>query len=93
MSDAHGSRLTSHDKTLVYHSNSISHLCSLLNQMQMKFATKVIHAGIEPDQSTGAIMTPIFQAAGKRVCLAEALLGRRHGCFYFRSSNLPASAV
>ncbi|TNE54070.1 MAG: hypothetical protein EP344_14575, partial [Bacteroidetes bacterium] len=29
----------------------------------MKFATKVIHAGIEPDPSTGAIMTPIFQTS------------------------------
>ncbi len=27
----------------------------------MKFATKAIHAGQEPDPSTGAIMTPIFQ--------------------------------
>jgi hypothetical protein len=26
----------------------------------MKFETKVIHAGVEPDPSTGAIMTPIF---------------------------------
>lgn len=29
----------------------------------MKFATKVIHAGIEPDSSSGAIMTPIFQTS------------------------------
>ncbi len=29
----------------------------------MKFATKVIHAGIEPDKSSGAIMTPIFQTS------------------------------
>ncbi len=29
----------------------------------MKFATKVIHAGTEPDPSTGAIMTPIFQTS------------------------------
>ena len=29
----------------------------------MKFGTKVIHAGIEPDPSTGAIMTPIFQTS------------------------------
>ena len=26
----------------------------------MKFGTKVLHAGIEPDPTTGAIMTPIF---------------------------------
>ena len=29
----------------------------------MKFGTKVIHAGIEPDPSTGAIMTPIYQTS------------------------------
>ena len=29
----------------------------------MKFNTKVIHAGIHPDPSTGAIMTPIFQTS------------------------------
>jgi len=29
----------------------------------MKFGTKVIHAGVEPDPSTGAIMTPIFQTS------------------------------
>lgn len=29
----------------------------------MKFGTKVIHAGIKPDPSTGAIMTPIFQTS------------------------------
>ncbi|MFN8282892.1 MAG: cystathionine gamma-synthase [Chitinophagales bacterium] len=30
---------------------------------EMKFATKVIHAGIEPDATSGAIMTPIFQTS------------------------------
>lgn len=29
----------------------------------MKFATKVIHANIEPDPVTGAIMTPIYQTS------------------------------
>ena len=29
----------------------------------MKFGTKTIHAGVEPDPSTGAIMTPIFQTS------------------------------
>jgi cystathionine gamma-lyase len=29
----------------------------------MKFGTKAIHAGLEPDPSTGAIMTPIFQTS------------------------------
>lgn len=29
----------------------------------MKFATKAVHAGVEPDPSTGAIMTPIYQTS------------------------------
>lgn len=29
----------------------------------MKFATKAIHAGQEPDPSTGAVMTPIYQTS------------------------------
>ncbi len=29
----------------------------------MKLATKFIHAGVEPDPSTGAIMTPIYQTS------------------------------
>ncbi len=29
----------------------------------MKLATKLIHAGAEPDPSTGAIMTPIYQTS------------------------------
>ncbi|MBC7425905.1 MAG: PLP-dependent transferase [Bacteroidia bacterium] len=29
----------------------------------MHFATKVLHAGIEPDPTTGAIMTPIYQTS------------------------------
>jgi cystathionine gamma-lyase len=29
----------------------------------MKFGTKAVHAGVEPDPTTGAIMTPIFQTS------------------------------
>jgi cystathionine beta-lyase len=29
----------------------------------MKFGTKAIHAGINPDSATGAIMTPIYQTS------------------------------
>jgi cystathionine gamma-lyase len=33
------------------------------NYIHMKFATKAIHAGLEPDSATGAIMTPIYQTS------------------------------
>jgi O-acetylhomoserine/O-acetylserine sulfhydrylase-like pyridoxal-dependent enzyme len=29
----------------------------------MHFETKTIHAGVHPDPSTGAIMTPIYQTS------------------------------
>ena len=28
----------------------------------MRFRTKQIHAGVEPDPTTGSILTPIYQA-------------------------------
>jgi cystathionine beta-lyase/cystathionine gamma-synthase len=77
------------EKLYDHHSNSISHLCSLLNQLQMKFATKVIHAGIEPDPSTGAIMTPIYQTS----TYVQAAPGQNKGYEYARSQNPTRTAL
>lgn len=49
----------------------------------MKFATKVIHAGIEPDPSTGAIMTPIFQTS----TYVQSSPGEHQGYEYARTQN------
>lgn len=49
----------------------------------MKFATKVLHAGIEPDPSTGAIMTPIFQTS----TYVQAAPGNHKGFEYARTQN------
>lgn len=49
----------------------------------MKFATKVIHAGIEPDPSTGAIMTPIYQTS----TYVQAAPGDHKGYEYARTQN------
>jgi len=49
----------------------------------MKFATKVIHAGIEPDPSTGAIMTPIFQTS----TYVQEAPGKNKGYEYARTQN------
>lgn len=54
----------------------------------MKFATKAIHAGIEPDESTGAIMTPIYQTS----TYAQSGIGEHKGYAYSRTSN-PTRAV
>ncbi len=49
----------------------------------MKFATKLIHAGIEPDPSTGAIMTPIYQTS----TYVQEAPGKHKGYEYARTQN------
>lgn len=55
----------------------------------MKFATKVIHAGIEPDPSTGAVMTPIFQTS----TYAQDAPGDHKGYEYARTQNPTRSTL
>ena len=49
----------------------------------MRFGTKVIHAGIEPDSATGAVMTPIYQTSTYH----QESPGKHKGFAYSRSSN------
>ncbi len=49
----------------------------------MKFGTKAIHAGIQPDPSTGAIMTPIFQTS----TYVQKSPGDHKGFEYSRTQN------
>ncbi len=49
----------------------------------MKISTKMIHAGIEPDPSTGAIMTPIYQTS----TYVQSAPGINKGYEYARSQN------
>jgi cystathionine beta-lyase/cystathionine gamma-synthase len=49
----------------------------------MKFATRAIHAGQEPDPVTGAVMPPIFQTA----IFAQQGLGEQKGFVYSRVGN------
>jgi len=55
----------------------------------MKFSTKAIHAGQEPDPTTGAVMTPIYQTA----TYAQAGLGEHKGYDYSRSGNPTRTAL
>ncbi len=55
----------------------------------MKFATRAIHAGQEPDPSTGAVMTPIFQTS----TYAQSGLGEHKGYEYSRSGNPTRAAL
>ena len=55
----------------------------------MKLATKFIHAGAEPDPSTGAIMTPIFQTS----TYVQSSPGVHKGFEYARSQNPTRKAL
>lgn len=55
----------------------------------MKFATKAIHAGIEPDPSTGAVMTPIFQTS----TYSQSSPGEHKGFEYARTQNPTRSVL
>jgi cystathionine beta-lyase/cystathionine gamma-synthase len=71
----------------------ISHLCTHLFQQlsinYMKQATKFIHAGTEPDPSTGAIMTPIYQTS----TYVQEAPGKNKGFEYARSQNPTRKAL
>ncbi len=55
----------------------------------MKLATKIIHAGAEPDPSTGAIMTPIYQTS----TYVQTAPGQHKGYEYARSQNPTRKAL
>src|SRR5688572_10821353 len=55
----------------------------------MKQATKFIHAGAEPDPSTGAIMTPIYQTS----TYVQEAPGKNKGFEYARSQNPTRKAL
>ncbi|MCZ4407908.1 cystathionine gamma-synthase [Cryomorphaceae bacterium 1068] len=55
----------------------------------MKFGTKAIHAGVEPDPSTGAIMTPIFQTS----TYVQEAVGVNKGYAYSRTQNPTRAAL
>lgn len=55
----------------------------------MKFGTKVIHAGVKPDPSTGAIMTPIYQTS----TYVQEEPGKHKGYEYARTQNPTRSAL
>jgi cystathionine gamma-lyase len=49
----------------------------------MAFETMVIHAGVEPDAATGAVMTPIYQTS----TYAQSSPGQHKGYEYSRTDN------
>jgi cystathionine gamma-lyase len=56
---------------------------------KMKFGTKAIHAGVEPDPTTGAIMTPIYQTS----TFVQESPGVHKGYAYARGKNPTRSVL
>ena len=54
-----------------------------MNNKNHKLNTKLIHAGVEPDPTTGAIMTPIYQTS----TYVQAAPGDHKGYEYARTQN------
>ncbi|MEW5988701.1 MAG: cystathionine gamma-synthase [Chloroflexota bacterium] len=54
-----------------------------------KFETLVVHAGVEPDPSTGAVMTPIYQTS----TYAQSDVGQHQGYDYSRTDNPTRTAL
>jgi O-succinylhomoserine (thiol)-lyase len=61
----------------------------LIKERSVKFSTKAIHAGQEPDPSTGAIMTPIYQTS----TFAQTGMGEHKGYEYARTGNPTRTAL
>ncbi len=55
----------------------------------MKFGTKAVHAGVSPDPSTGAIMTPIFQTS----TYVQEEPAKHKGFAYARGANPTRNAL
>jgi cystathionine gamma-lyase len=55
----------------------------------MKFSTKTIHAGQEADQTSGAIITPIYQTS----TYAQSGIGEHKGYEYARTGNPTRTAL
>mgnify|MGYP003694314309 CR=1 FL=1 len=67
----------------------IFHIFADIQNSNMKEATKYIHAGAEPDPSTGAIMTPIYQTS----TYVQEAPGKNKGYEYARSQNPTRTAL
>jgi cystathionine beta-lyase len=60
-----------------------------MSSNQHKLATRLIHAGVNPDPTTGAIMTPIYQTS----TYVQAAPGDHKGYEYARTQNPTRAAL
>ena len=55
----------------------------------MKFSTRAIHAGQDPDPTTGAVITPIYQTS----TYVQEEIGKHKGYEYSRTGNPTRTAL
>lgn len=60
-----------------------------MEHQNYKIATKLIHAGVEPDPETGAIMTPVYQTS----TFVQKAPGKHKGYEYARTQNPTRTAL
>jgi len=60
-----------------------------MNLKEVGFGTKAIHAGVDPDPLTGAVMTPIYQTS----TYAQEAPGKHKGYEYARTQNPTRDAL
>lgn len=60
-----------------------------MENKKMRFGTKAIHAGVQPDPATGAIMTPIYQTS----TYVQDGVGNHKGFEYSRTQNPTRQAL
>lgn len=75
-------------RTLSIHLYAVNNYNFMADQ-QYRIGTKMIHAGVEPDPTTGAIMTPIFQTS----TYVQAAPGDHKGYEYARTQNPTRDAL
>lgn len=68
---------------LLYMLFGFHYLCASMDVKKFSIGTKLIHAGVEPDPSTGAIMTPIYQTS----TYVQEAPGVHKGYEYSRTQN------
>ncbi len=71
------------------HRKAYGWLIHCIDMKEMTFGTKAVHAGVVPDPSTGAIMTPIFQTS----TYAQRSPGDNEGYEYSRTHNPTRTAL
>jgi cystathionine gamma-lyase len=65
------------------------YLCLMSKSEQQGFGTRAVHAGVEPDPTSGAIMTPIYQTS----TYVQAAPGDHKGYEYARTHNPTRDAL